>query len=569
MAGLIDVVDADVLVIGGGGAALRAAIAAHEAGARVRVVVKSALRGGGSTASGQSEIMGFAAALGQADPRDGPEWHFRDTVTAGDGLVDPALVRVLAEEAPARLHDLESWGVGFLRDASGRLVQSQSDFATYPRVCRVEGGRTGPVILEALAREVRSRNIPVDEGRMAARLVVRDGRVAGVVGVGISDGRIVAYRSRAVVLAAGGMGAAFRHSVGDDRMTGDSYALAYEVGAELVNMEITQVAPGLIHPTWAFLSRPVYQVRPRLLNGAGEEFLSRYLPPGVTADQVYAQKVAPYTTTNASRYVDEAIEAEVRAGRVGPHGGIFYDLTHVPESVLQAKLPNTLAHLRRIGVDPARDRLEVAILFHLINGGVRMVDGTCRSTVPGLYVAGEAAGGVRGPNRPGGNSLAEGQVFGRRAGLHAALDALSGEVPPVAESIFRQAAGELTAGRPVARAELEHHRRALQELMTGDCLVTKDRAGLSRLLAGLTDLAGEAARVTPRAAGDLAYALGTRHAIAASMLVARAALAREETRGSHFRRDFPETDDARWRCSIVIRRGESGPELSTLSYPAP
>ena len=401
----------DVLVVGGGGAAARAALEAARRGASVRLVSKGRLGAAGLTATAWSEILAIGAALGHTDPRDTPEAHYRDTMAGGEGFCDPRLVRVLAEDAPARVMDLVELGVPFDRDGD-RLRQGLSDFASYPRTCRVNGS-TGPVILATLLKEIRRLGVPMDEGVMAAGLLVADGRVAGVMGLDVASGAITLYEAGAVVFATGGVGDAFHPTLSDWTNTGDGLAMALRAGARLVNMEFHQYIPGMIHPSVLVLSKPLYPLKPRFLNGLGEEFVPRYLPEGVSMEEAYRHKVSPYTASNASRHIDEGMFGEISQGRVAEHGGIYYDFTGCTEEQFLAKAPNSYRKLLSLGVDPLKQLVEVNILFQMINGGVVMNGPDAMCDLPGLFVAGETAGGVRGPDRPGGNSLCEGQVYRR------------------------------------------------------------------------------------------------------------------------------------------------------------
>ncbi len=555
----------DVLVVGGGGAAARAALEAARRGASVRLVSKGRLGAAGLTATAWSEILAIGAALGHSDPRDNPEVHYRDTMAGGEGFCDPALVRVLAEDAPARVMDLVDLGVPFDRDGD-RLRQGLSDFATYPRTCRVNGS-TAPVILATLLKELRRLGVPMDEGVMAAGLLLADGRAAGVIGLGVESGETILYEAGAVVFATGGVGDAFQPTLSDWTNSGDGLAMALQAGARLINMEFHQYIPGMVYPSVLVLSKPLYGLKPRLLDGSGEEFVPRYLPEGVSMEEAYRHKVSPYTTSNASRYIDEGMYAEICGGRTTEHGAIYYDFTGCSGEQFLAKAPNSYRKLLSLGVDPLKQRVEVSILFQMINGGVLMggPDATC--DLPGLFVAGETAGGVRGPDRPGGNSLCEGQVFGARAGGAAAAWASAQGTVPVAAALVRQKLERLTL--PLTRTfgpNGEEIRQGLKRVMWRDCLVVKRAEGLQRALGEIDRLEAALPEVRAGDGRELAVALGAANSLLVSRAIVLSALARTETRASHCREDFPDTDPS-WRRSVVVRMERGAMSTELMDYP--
>jgi succinate dehydrogenase/fumarate reductase flavoprotein subunit len=558
-------VSLDVLVVGGGGAAARAAVEAARRGASVRLVNKGRFGRSGLSATARSEILSIAAALGHSDDRDSPEMHYRDTMKASEGFCDPALVRVLAEDAPGQVLDLLKLGVQFERDGD-RLRQGLSDFATYPRTCRVDGV-TSIAILSALLREARRLAVPMDEGIMVADLIIQDGRVGGAVGIDTATGEMMVYEAPAVVLATGGVGGAFSPTLSDETMTGDGLAMAFRAGARLVNMEFHQLFPGIVHPITLVLSKPLYSLRPRLLNSLGEEFLCRYVPAGTSLEEVYREKVSPYSASNPSRYIDEGIYQEIRSGRCSPHQAIYYDFTHSSEEDFLTKAPNTYRMLRRRGIDPRKQPLEVGIMFQMINGGVMMVDPTSMTDVPGLFVAGETAGGVRGPDRPGGNSLAEGQVFGARAGKFGALWTRNQGGSTLSETAVRSSIDRLDASvRRSTGTLVGSLRRALQRANWEDGLVIKRGERLRHLLSRLEEIDAELRQIRAHKGVELATALGVENMALVSRAIALSALQREETRASHYREDFPRAAE-RWRKSIVVRLDGGQLKSGVLNYP--
>lgn len=559
-------VDADVVVVGGGGAASRAALSAAQAGAKVRMICKAPPCQGGSTVHGASEMMGMGAAAGFGDKRDEPEIHFRDTMEPARGFIDDALVRVLAEDAPKRVRDLIDLGVAFdrLDDSAYRLIRS--DFGTYARAMSAKG-RTGRAFVEALARAIDAAGVAVD-APVALLDLVRDGdgAVCGVLAYDPGRRRLIHYRSPAVVLGTGGMHGAFGLQVSTAEMMGDGQAICYRHGAEMVNMEFHQFGPAMIHPYIQLFSKSITVMRPRVTNALGEVFLSRYLPDGVTEGQVFDEKVFPFTTSNVSRYLDIAMAREIGAGRGTARDAVWFSFAHVPEDKLRAGAPNTFGWLAERGLSMKDDLLEVGIAFQCMNGGVRMTGPNAESTLPGVFVIGELAGGVRGPDRPGGNSLAEGQVFGHRAGTAAAArtrriskpgDAVTLErsLDDLAAIMGRKAGTDVGELAATVRAKMQRH-----------CLVEKEARGLGESLQTIRSALAELESGLAATADTLVANLGVRNMVQACEIVLVACLNRAETRSAHNRIDFPVKDDARFGHSFVVTRSPDGPALTPHPY---
>lgn len=561
----IETVQTEVVVIGGGGAASRAALSAAQAGAAVRMISKAPLRKGGSTVHGASEMMGMGAAAGFGDGRDKPEIHFQDTMRPARGFIDEKLVRVLAEDAPARMCDLIDLGVQFDRLDSGAYRLIRSDFGSYGRAMSV-AGRTGRAFVAALSDAIAAAGIAVD-APVALIDIVRDaaGRVCGALAYDSEARRFIHYRAPAVILGTGGMHGAFGLQVSTSEMMGDGQAIAYRHGAELVNMEFHQFGPAMIHPYVQLFSKSITVMRPQVTNALGEAFLPRYLPDGVTEADVFDEKVFPFTTSNVSRYLDIAMAREINEGRGTERGGVWFSFAHVPEETLKAGAPNTFRWLADRGLSMRNDPLEVGIAFQCMNGGVRMVEPSTESSILGLYVIGETAGGIRGPDRPGGNSLAEGQVFGHRAGVAAAARARIGELSEPAtltETLdFLKSALERGAG-----CDIRSIAKSIQKKMQRLCLVEKDAKGLTETLETVRAARADLETALSLKPETLVEGLGIRNMAQASEIVLIACLNREETRSSHNRSDFPDADDDRFGQSFVISRSDEGPVLTPHRY---
>lgn len=559
-------VDTDVVVVGGGGAASRAALSAAQAGASVRMICKAPPGKGGSTVHGASEIMGMGAAAGFGDRRDKPEIHFRDTMEPARGFIDETLVRVLAEDAPQRIRDLVELGVTFDRLDEGTYRLIRSDFGTYARAMTVKG-RTGRAFVDALSRAIEKAGVSVDAPVALLDIIRdRDGAVCGVVAYDSERRRLIHYRATAVVLGTGGMHGAFGLQVSTAEMMGDSQAICYRHGAELVNMEFHQFGPAMIHPYVQLFSKSITVMRPRVTNALGEAFLPRYLPDGVTEGDVFDEKVFPFTTSNVSRYLDIAMAREINEGRGTERGAVWFSFAHVPEETLRAGAPNTFGWLAEHGLNMKDDPLEVGIAFQCMNGGVRMTSPDAESSIPCLFAIGETAGGVRGPDRPGGNSLAEGQVFGHRAGTAAAARARAARKPGEAATL-KQSLDELATmlGRK-AGADVDALTAAIRARMQRHCLVEKEARGLGETLGTVRSALAELDANMATTPETLVSDLGARNMAQASEIVLVACLNREETRSSHYRVDFPDADDGRFGHSFVIAKSDEGPVSTPHRY---
>lgn len=569
--------DCDVLVIGGGGAAGRAAISAARLGASVRMVTKGAFGHSGSSAYKVAEIAGYNVADGQVDPADNPEEHLRDILAAAAGTCDENLARIVAEEAPATLPELRRLGVPFHMDGD-RYLEVLGCFASRPRMHLIEG-HAEPIVA-AQRREVLALGIPVHEHTMITRLLVRDGVCLGAVGR-TEEGEPVLFRAKTVVLGTGGAGSLFLHSLNPPDVTGDGYALGYHAGARLVNMEFMQAGPGMVHPVRNSVQAWLWKLAPVLRNAAGEEFLERCLPEGLDAATCFERRGNhyPFSTYDGSQYVDIAIQKELTAGRGSERLGVLMDLT----ATAQREFPDTergretrrlweitrrwlLEHRR---FDLAEHPVEVAIFGHAINGGL-LIDANGESSVRNLYAAGETAGGPHGADRLGGNMIVTCQVFGKRAGEHAARRAQETALAAGLDDLARQETArwqQFRARRSATGIEPRHLRRRLQETAWRDLLVVRNDAGLRHCLAEIDALRHALREATTGTPHHLTSALELENLLLVAEMMARVALARTESRGSHYREDYPERDDARWRLSQVLQQQDGRCVISKVKLP--
>jgi len=544
----------DVLIIGAGGAGMYAAIAAARSGAGQIVLADKSLVGrGGATVMAQ---MTVAAALGEEGP-DAWTLHLEDTLASGRGLCEENLAALLCREAPARVREMEEWRAGWARRADGRIAQVTAPGHSRPRCCYVDFLNTGPAVAATLRRQVaqvaairRVSNLNVTD------IVTADGKAIGAVALDSASGEAVTIAARAVIIAAGGLTRIFRRNSASANMGGDGYALALTAGADLVDMEFVQFFPiGHLAPRLVGMD-PImwdpfrYKLGGRLLDGSGREFLSDY----------GSDETSGYTTPrDLATY---AITKEVAAGRGSPHGGVYLSFTHVPKSALEAAFGPVIERLAANAIDLGRMPVEVAPIAHYHMGGIA-VDERMATRVPGLFAAGEAAGGANGANRLSGNAIPEALVFGERAGHSAAAYAASrtlrwergAAVTAAAERIRSLGAGRRGDVSPATLLD------ELRELMWREVGPFRSDAGLARAVARLAEMRAclNEAGIAPGPACNPTVAdwFELRASLIAAEAVARAARTREESRGAHQRDDFAETDPA-WARPQFVRMNEAG-----------
>ena len=539
----------DVLVIGAGGAGMYAAIAAARTGAGVILADKNMIGRGGATIMAQ---MTVAAALSEQES-DSWEDHLTDTLAAGRGLCDEALAEVLCRAAPERMREMDGWGVGWARAGGpghpGHIRQVMAPGHGRRRCCYVDFLNTGPAVARTLRKQVgRTAGVRALSNVAITDLVVKDGSVRGALGFALADGARIGIAAGATVIATGGLTRLYARSSASNNMAGEGYALALRAGAALVDMEFVQFFPiGHLAPRLVGMD-PImwdpfrYKLGGRLLNGAMEEFIDRY----------GGEDGGRYTATrDLATY---AICREVEAGRGSPAGGAWLSFTHLPEAELRAAFGPVIDRLLKNGIDLTRGPVEVAPIAHYHMGGVK-VDGRMRSTVAGLYAAGEAAGGAAGANRLSGNAISEALVFGEIAGREAARYArghAGGRDARVAAAVRDAAVPGPSAAAGGARRTGGESAVALmgelRRLMWTKVGPFRDRAGLSAALDRIRTIrTGELPRIPVPRAAAFAIELTDWHELRSALLVAEAvaaaALAREESRGAHQRDDFPETSE--------------------------
>jgi succinate dehydrogenase / fumarate reductase, flavoprotein subunit len=579
----------DVLVVGAGGAGLRAAIEAAAQGVSVALICKSLL-GKAHTVMAEG---GVAAALANTDPRDSWEVHFRDTMRGGKLLNSWRMAQLLAQEAPARVNELEAWGALFDRTPDGRILQRNFGGHQYPRLAHV-GDRTGLEMIRTLQdRTVQQANVDVYMECTVARLL-RDGeRISGALAYRRENGRFLVFKTKTVVLATGGIGRAYKINSNSWEYTGDGHTLAYDVGADLIDMEFVQFHPtGMVWPLSVrgiLVTEGVRGEGGVLKNSRGERFMFRYIPEMFRNDVAASEEEADRWVADviAGRkaearrppelltrdVVARAIMQEVREGRGSPHGGAFLDIaTRRQADDIQRKLPGMYHQFMELAdVDITKAPMEVAPTTHYVMGGVRVDPESQAATVPGLFAAGEVAGGLHGSNRLGGNSLSDLLVFGRRAGSSAAQYARAiREEPRVETAQVEAIANDLLA--PFDRPDGESPyavQEALQDMMHTYVGIARSEDDLRTALAELEKLRARAARVG--AHGNRQYnpgwhtALDLHCLLTVSEAVTRAALERRESRGAHTRVEYPDTDKQLGTVNVVVTR--DGDRMAVKTVP--
>lgn len=543
----------DVAIVGTGGAGLRAALEASSSGAKVLMISKS-LHRKSHTVMAEG---GIAAPLGNVDPQDNWKIYANDTLRDGVWIGNRKMIEILAQEAKEIILELEQWGAIFDRTKEGRIMQRAFGGHSYRRVCHI-GDRTGLEIVQTLADQCRKNGVEYVEEVVITDLLTQQGRLAGVFGINMKTGEPIIVRCKALIIATGGYARVYKRGTNPWESTGDGCGLAYRKGIELVDMEMVQFHPtGMVHPESAAGILVTESVRGEgglLLNAKGERFMPKYHKQA---------ELAPRDI------VSRAIYNEVKAGRGTPRGAVWLDISHKPADFIKLKLPKMVQQFRDFaGVDITKEKMEVAPTAHYTMGGILVSPETCMTSMPGLFAAGETAVSVHGANRLGGNSLTDILVFGRRAGRAASAHAKKTKLPSLPK---KQVSAELERLQAPFKKKTGFKPQqmiiTLREVMNRYVGISRNRKDLLIALKEVEIIKNKYPKISLD--GSMRYNLefndflDLRNMLIVCEATIRSALARQESRGAHYRSDFPKTDDKNWLCNLRAKQGMSGKMIIT------
>lgn len=538
-------ISTDVLIIGSGGAGSRAAIEVDEAGLKGLIVSKGLTFRSGCTGMAEG---GYNAVFKAVDADDSIEAHMEDTLKGGSYLNDKKLVDILVHESPDRLIDLENYGAIFDRQESGKINQRPFGGQQYRRTC-FQGDRTGHELMSALKEEIIKRDIETIEEVMVTSLVLDENlrQVIGAVGLDLAKSQIIYFKAKAVILASGGAGNLYPITSNTIQKNGDGFMLAWNAGANLIDMEQIQFHPtGMVTPDskkGVLVTEAVRAEGGKLLNKDGERFMKKYAP----------EKMELATRDVVAR----SIYQEIIEGRGSEHGGVYLDITHLPDDLIDEKLETMVLQFKNVGIDIKNEKIEVAPTAHHFMGGVK-IKPDCSTNVANLFAAGEVSGGVHGANRLGGNALADTQVFGKRAGESAAKAASETDFKENPEMVHEEKTRieSLIKDGSINPTEFKNN---LKQLMWEKVGIVRDEKNLNKALRQLQEMKKDLndLKVENKAQynTELVTALEVINMVEIAILVVKSAILRRESRGAHFRSDFHESNDA-WKRSIVLNKNK-------------
>ena len=536
-------VKTDVLVIGAGGAGLRAAISAADAGLKTTVVSKS-LIGKAHTVMAEG---GIAASLGNVDPKDNWQVHFGDVMEEGVYISNWRVAEILAKEVPDRVFELEKWGALFDRTPDGRILQRAFGGHTYRRLCHV-GDRTGLELIRTLQDQALHRDIDVIDELYITQLIKDGERISGAIGIKMNSGEFYAISAKAVVIATGGAGKVYKVTSNSWESTGDGIKLAYEIGATLMDMEMFQFHPtGMVYPPGVrglLVTEGVRGDGGLLYNNKMERYMLKYSPEKKELD--------------ARDVVARANYAEIQAGRGTEHGGVYLDISHKSPQYIKEKLPHMyMQFLEFAGVDITKEKMEVAPTIHYQMGGIRFDPETCMSSVNGLFAAGEVACGLHGANRLGGNSLADILVFGKRAGDNAALFAQKQDLKEIPEEEVQSQISYVLSFLKEKGTNPYSIIDQLTTAMSDNVGIIRDEEHLNKALEKILELKKQYSTLGvpggKRYNHGLLACMELKSMLIVSEAIVRSAILRKESRGAHARSDYPKKS-REWLKNIIINK---------------
>ena len=539
----IKTISTDVLIIGSGGAGSRAAIEVDDAGLKATTVSKGLSFRSGCTGMAEG---GYNAVFKTVDKDDSIEAHFKDTMKGGSFLNDEKLVEILVKESPKRLVDLENYGALFDRKENGEIDQRPFGGQTYRRTC-YQGDRTGAELLNALKEEIIRRDIECIEEVMITSLITDDDQVIGATGLDLKDSSLIYFKAKSVILASGGAGQLYPVTSNTFQKNGDGYAISYRAGADLVDMEQIQFHPtGMVAPEskkGVLVTEAVRAEGGKLINSEGERFMSKYAP----------EKMELATRDVVAR----SIYQEIIEGRGTENGGVYLDISHLDDDYIDEKLETMVLQFENVGVDIKHGPIEVAPTAHHFMGGLK-INTDASTSLKNLFGAGEVCGGVHGANRLGGNALADTQVFGKISGVSASEAAKSTELKSNEEQVQLEAERiqNLIKEGSIKPQEFKEN---IKRLMWEKVAIVREEKTLNEALKELQEMQEDLVNLNvsdkKQYNTELVTALEVINMVEICILTVKSAILRRESRGAHFRSDFPETDD-NWKKSIVMSKNK-------------
>ena len=534
-------ISTDVLIIGSGGAGSRAAIEVDDAGLKAIIVSKGLSFRSGCTGMAEG---GYNAVFKTVDKDDSIEAHIHDTLKGGSFLNEKKLVEILVNESPKRLIDLENYGALFDRQESGEIDQRPFGGQTYRRTC-YQGDRTGAELLNALKEEIIRRDIECIEEVMITSFITDDDQVIGATGLDLKDSSLIYFKAKSVILASGGAGQLYPVTSNTFQKNGDGYAISYRAGAKLVDMEQIQFHPtGMVAPEskkGVLVTEAVRAEGGKLINSEGERFMSKYAP----------EKMELATRDVVAR----SIYQEIIEGRGTENGGVYLDISHLDDDYIDEKLETMVLQFENVGVDIKHGPIEVAPTAHHFMGGLK-INPDASSSLKNLFGAGEVCGGVHGANRLGGNALADTQVFGKIAGVSASEAAKATEIKTNDEQV-QEEASRIESLIKKGSIKPQEFKENIKNLMWEKVAIVREEKTLNEALKELQKMQENLDKLD---VGDkkqynteLVTALEVINMVEICILTVKSAILRRESRGAHFRSDFPETIDM-WKRSIVINK---------------
>ena len=534
-------ISTDVLIIGSGGAGSRAAIEVDDAGLKAIIVSKGLSFRSGCTGMAEG---GYNAVFKTVDKDDSIEAHIHDTLKGGSFLNDEKLVEILVNESPKRLIDLENYGALFDRQESGEIDQRPFGGQTYRRTC-YQGDRTGAELLNALKEEIIRRDIECIEEVMITSLITDEDQVIGATGLDLKDSSLIYFKAKSVILASGGAGQLYPVTSNTFQKNGDGYAISYRAGAKLVDMEQVQFHPtGMVAPEskkGVLVTEAMRAEGGKLINSEGERFMSKYAP----------EKMELATRDVVAR----SIYQEIIEGRGTENGGVYLDISHLDDDYIDEKLETMVLQFENVGVDIKHGPIEVAPTAHHFMGGLK-INPDASSSLKNLFGAGEVCGGVHGANRLGGNALADTQVFGKIAGVSASEAAKATEIKTNDEQV-QEEASRIESLIKKGSIKPQEFKENIKNLMWEKVAIVREEKTLNEALKELQKMQENLDKLD---VGDkkqynteLVTALEVINMVEICILTVKSAILRRESRGAHFRSDFPETIDM-WKRSIVINK---------------